>query len=69
LETDEDLNYLAKFVEQFFTKTHLDASESAKNTFFHDVTKVESLDNFFYFIEKEPKSSFKHFASVDQKPR
>jgi hypothetical protein len=33
------LNYLAKFVEIFFSKTHLDASESAKNTFC-DVTKV-----------------------------
>jgi hypothetical protein len=37
------LNYLAIFVEQFFSKTHLDASEKAK-TFFFDVTKVENLD-------------------------
>jgi hypothetical protein len=43
LKTYDDLNYLAKFKEQFFSKTHLDASESAKNTLY-DVTKVKNLD-------------------------
>jgi hypothetical protein len=43
LKTDDDLNYLVKFVEQLFSKTHLDVSESAKNTFFCDVTKVENF--------------------------
>jgi hypothetical protein len=28
-KADDDLNYLAKFVEQHLTKPHLDASESA----------------------------------------
>jgi hypothetical protein len=34
LKTNDYLNYEAKFVEQHFSKTHFDASESAKNTFF-----------------------------------
>jgi hypothetical protein len=33
LKTDDDLNKLAKFVEQFFSKQYLTASESVKNTF------------------------------------
>jgi hypothetical protein len=32
LKKDDDLNYLAKFVEQFFANSHLDATQSAKNT-------------------------------------
>jgi hypothetical protein len=44
-KTDDDLNHLAKSVEQIFSKPLLDASESAKYTFFCDVTKVENLDN------------------------
>jgi hypothetical protein len=44
LKTDDDLNYLAKFLEQFFSKPRLDASERAKNFFFCDVTKVENFD-------------------------
>jgi hypothetical protein len=33
-KTNEYLNYLAKFAEQHFSKTHFDASsESAKNSF------------------------------------
>jgi hypothetical protein len=32
-KTDDDLNYLAKFVEQLFSKPHFNASENAKNTF------------------------------------
>jgi hypothetical protein len=44
LKTDDDLNYLAKFVEQLFSKPHIDASENAKNTIFCDVTKVENFD-------------------------
>jgi hypothetical protein len=33
-KTNDYLNYLEKFVEQHFSKTLFDASESAKNTFF-----------------------------------
>jgi hypothetical protein len=32
-KTDDDLNYLVKFVEKLFSKTHLDASKSAENNF------------------------------------
>jgi hypothetical protein len=39
LKIDYDLNYLAKFVQQHFSKTHLDASERAKKKIFCDVTK------------------------------
>jgi hypothetical protein len=41
---NDDLNYLAKFVQLLFSKTRLDASKSAKNTFC-DVTKVENFDS------------------------
>jgi hypothetical protein len=37
------LSYLAKFVEPLFSKPHLDASDSANNTFFCDVTKVDKF--------------------------
>jgi hypothetical protein len=37
-------NALEKLVEQNFSKTLFDALESAKNTFFCDVTKVENFD-------------------------
>jgi hypothetical protein len=40
-----DLNYLEKFLEKHFSKQHLDASESAKNTFFCDVIKVDGIKN------------------------
>jgi hypothetical protein len=43
LKTDVDLNYLAKFMEQFFSKPHLDASETTKITFFSEVNKVENF--------------------------
>jgi hypothetical protein len=38
------LNYLEIFVEQLFSKSHLNASESAKKHFFCDVTIVENFD-------------------------
>jgi hypothetical protein len=38
------LNYLAKFLVYFFSKTHFNASESAKTLYFCDVTKVEIFD-------------------------
>jgi hypothetical protein len=43
-KTDDDL--LRKMYCAIFSKTHLDASESAKNTIFCDVTKIE------YFYKK-----------------
>jgi hypothetical protein len=52
LKTDENLNYLAKFVEQLFSKTHLDASESAKKFFFY-VTKFENFDKKFLALLKK----------------
>jgi hypothetical protein len=33
LKKNDNLSYLAKILEQLFSKTHLDVSESAKNTF------------------------------------
>jgi c-di-AMP phosphodiesterase-like protein len=44
LKIDEELIYLANFVEKLFSKTHLDESKSAKNTSFCDVTKVDNFD-------------------------
>jgi hypothetical protein len=41
LQTDNDINYLAKLVEQFVSKPHLDPSVSAKNTFF---VKIGNFD-------------------------
>jgi hypothetical protein len=34
LKTDDEINYLAKFVEQLFSKPHLNALKSAKTLFF-----------------------------------
>jgi hypothetical protein len=45
------MNYLAKFVEQLFSKTHLDASEKPKN-FFCDVTNVEHFDKKCLILSK-----------------
>jgi hypothetical protein len=53
-KSNDDLNYLAKFVEKHFSNTHFGASESAKTLF--DVTKVENFDK-KYFFEKEPEKS------------
>jgi hypothetical protein len=61
-KTDDHINYLAKFVEQLFSKTHLDASESAKNTLFCDVTKVKNFDKKCFILSKnKQKNPFKHF--------
>jgi hypothetical protein len=60
-KTNDYLNYLEKLVEQHFSKTLFNASESAKNTFFCDVTKVENFDEKFLTLSKEnQKSQFKH---------
>jgi hypothetical protein len=56
LKTDDQIIYLAKFVEQLFSKTHLGASESAK-TLFCDVIQVENLDKKCLTYEKEPEKS------------
>jgi hypothetical protein len=57
-KTNDYLNYLKKLVEQNFSKTLFDASESAKTLFFCDFTKV---GNFWkkkcYIIEREPEKS------------
>jgi hypothetical protein len=63
LKTDDDLNYLKKYVEQLFPKPQLDASESAKNTFVCDVTKVENFDKkISYFNKKEPEKLISTFT-------
>jgi hypothetical protein len=60
-KTNVYLNYLEKAVEQHFSKTLFDASESAKNTFFCDVTKVENFDKKCLTLSKKNKKSpFKH---------
>jgi hypothetical protein len=56
LKTDDGLNYLAKFVEQLFSKSHPDGSESA-NTFFVTSPNLKILIKMSYFIEKEPEKS------------
>jgi hypothetical protein len=54
LKTNDNLNYLAKSVEELFSNPHFDASESEKNTFFGTVTKVENFGKKrSYLIEKE----------------
>jgi hypothetical protein len=56
--SNDYLIYLQKLVEQHLSKTLFDASESAKNTFFCDVTKVENFDKkMSYFIERDRKKS------------
>jgi hypothetical protein len=50
-------------VEQNFSKTHFDVSESAKKTFFCDVTKVEIFDkNCLTLLKENHKSPFKHIC-------
>jgi hypothetical protein len=57
------LNSLEKLVEQHFSKTLFDASESVKNTFFCEVTKVENFYKKCLTLSKEnQKSLFKHIC-------
>jgi hypothetical protein len=42
LKTCDELNYLAKFVEQLVPKPHFDASESAKTLFFFCFGRTKS---------------------------
>jgi hypothetical protein len=42
LKINSEINHFGKF--WFFSKSHLNASPSAKTTFFCDVTKVEKFD-------------------------
>jgi hypothetical protein len=42
-KTNDYLSYLAKFIEQHFSKTHFDASESAKYTVFVTSPKLKIL--------------------------
>jgi hypothetical protein len=60
LKTDDDLNQLATFVKQFLSKPHLDASESADNSFF--VTKGENFDKKNVLLYRK-RSKIKHFRS------
>jgi hypothetical protein len=60
-KTNDDFNYLAKSVEQLFSKPHLDISKSA-NPLFCDVTKAENFDKkCFILSKKNQKSPFEHF--------
>jgi hypothetical protein len=54
-KTNDYLKYLEKRVKQHFSKTLFDASESAKNTFFWDVSKVENYDKKCLTLSKKNK--------------
>jgi hypothetical protein len=70
LETDVGLNYLAKFLKQLFSKPHLDASESAKNTLFVTSPKLKILiKNVLPYQKRTRKVHLNIFASVDQNPQ
>jgi hypothetical protein len=58
LKTDDNLKYLAKFVEIFFSKTHLNASKSAKNT---SPTLQILLKIVLFYRKKTQQSPYKHF--------
>jgi hypothetical protein len=57
IKTNDDLNYLEKFVEKLFSKTHLDASESAINTYFV-TSKLNILIKNFLLYRKLPVKGF-----------
>jgi hypothetical protein len=60
-KTNDYLNYLEKLVEQHFSKTLFDASESAKNTFFVMLPKLKILiKNVLIYRKRTKKSPFKH---------
>jgi hypothetical protein len=70
LKTNDYLNYLAKFVDQHFSKTHFDAAESAKNTFFVMSPKLKILiKNVLLYRKRTKKVHLNIFASVDQNPQ
>jgi hypothetical protein len=57
------------YLEKTCRTTFFDASESAKNTFFCDVTKVENFDKKCLILSKEnQKSPFKHIRFGRSKP-
>jgi hypothetical protein len=65
-----DLNYLAKFVEQRFSKTNLNASERAKTLFFVTSPKLKFLiKNNLLFRKRTRKVHLNIFALVDQNPQ
>jgi transposase len=67
-KTNDCLNYLEKLVEQHFSKTLYDASESAKNNFFCDATKVENVDKKCLTLSKgNQEGPFKHIRFVRSK--
>jgi hypothetical protein len=62
LKTEDDLNYLEKFVEQLVEKW--------KKHFFCDVTKVDNFDkNVLLYRKRTKKVRLNIFASVDQNPQ
>jgi hypothetical protein len=69
-KTNYYLNYLEKLVEQHFTKTLFDASESAKNTFFVTSPKLKILiKNVLLYRKRTKKVYLNIFALVDQNPQ
>jgi hypothetical protein len=57
-QKNDYLNYLEKLVEQHFSKTLFDASESAKNIFFVTSPKLKILiKNVFRYRERTKKKS------------
>jgi hypothetical protein len=70
LKTNDYLNYLKKLVQQHFSKTLFDASESAKNTFFVASPKLKILKkNVLLYRKRTRKVHLNIFASVDHKPQ
>jgi hypothetical protein len=69
-KTNDYLNYLEKLVEQHFSKTLFDASESAKNTIFVTSPKLKILiKNVLLYRKRTNKVHLNIFGSVDQNPQ
>jgi hypothetical protein len=69
-KTNDYLSYLEKLVDQNFSKTLFDASESAKNTFFVPSPKLKILiKNVLQYRKRTKKVHLNIFALVDQNPQ
>jgi hypothetical protein len=66
LKTDDDSNYLGKFVEQLFSKIYLDALERAKNTFSESPKLKILIKKVLLYLKRTKKTVF---VSVDQNSR
>jgi hypothetical protein len=68
LKSDDDLNYLAEFVEQLFSKSKLNASESEKIFFFSSTSpKLKILiKNALLYRKRTRKVFLNIFAVINQ---